>query len=160
MAPAPSKESAMSAWIVWLVIAAALGVAEVTTLTLALGLLAIGALAGALTAALGLPLVVQLIVFGVTSGAGLAVIRPLAVRHISRPPLLRSGTAALVGREALALTEVTRHSGRVRIGGEEWTARPYDPGVVIPQGADVDVLAIEGVTALVHPREDSWPISP
>lgn len=150
----------MSAWIVWLVIAAALGIAEVTTLTLALGLLAIGGLAGALTAALGLPLVVQLIVFGVTSAAGLAVIRPIAVRHVRQPPLLRSGTAALVGREALALTEVTRHSGRVRIGGEEWTARPYDPGVVIPQGADVDVLAIEGVTALVHPREDSWPISP
>jgi membrane protein implicated in regulation of membrane protease activity len=150
----------MSAWIVWLVIAAALGIAEVTTLTLALGLLAIGALAGALTATLGLPLIVQLIVFGVTSAAGLAVIRPIAVRHVRQPPLLRSGTAALVGREALALTEVTRHSGRVRIGGEEWTARPYDPGVVIPQGADVDVLAIEGVTALVHPREDSWPISP
>ena len=150
----------MSAWIVWLVIAAALGIAEVTTLTLALGLLAIGALAGALTAALGLPLIVQLIVFGLSSAAGLAVIRPIAVRHIRQPPLLRSGTAALVGREALALTEVTRHSGRVRIGGEEWTARPYDPGVVIPQGADVDVLAIEGVTALVHPREDSWPTSP
>ena len=150
----------MSAWIVWLFVAAALGIAEVTTLTLALGLLAIGALAGALTAALGLPLIVQLIVFGVTSAAGLAVIRPVAVRHVRQPPLLRSGTAALVGREALALTEVTRHSGRVRIGGEEWTARPYDPGVVIPEGADVDVLAIEGVTALVHPREDSWPISP
>ena len=150
----------MSAWIVWLVIAAALGIAEVTTLTLALGLLAIGALAGALIAALGLPLIVQLVVFGVTSAAGLAVIRPIAVRHIRQPPLLRSGTAALVGREALALTEVTRHSGRVRIGGEEWSARPYDPGVVIPEGTDVDVLAIEGVTALVHPREDSWPISP
>ncbi|MDN3354581.1 NfeD family protein [Actinomadura sp. DC4] len=150
----------MSAWVVWLVIAAVLGIAEVTTLTLALGLLAIGALAGGLTGALGLPLAVQLIVFGVTSAAGLVVIRPLAVRHLRQPPLLRSGTAALVGREALALTEVTRHSGRVRIGGEEWTARPYDPGVVIPQGADVDVLAIEGVTALVHPREDSWPNSP
>jgi membrane protein implicated in regulation of membrane protease activity len=150
----------MSAWVIWLVIAAALGIAEVTTLTFALGLLAIGALAAALTAALDLPLVIQLIAFGVTSAAGLAVLRPLAVRHIRQPPPLRSGTAALVGREALALTEVTRHSGRVRIGGEEWTARPYDPGVVIPQGADVDVLAIEGVTALVHPREDSWQISP
>lgn len=150
----------MPAWVVWLVIAAALGIAEVTTLTLALGLLAVGALAGGLIAALHLPLVVQLIAFGVTSAAGLAVVRPLAVRNLRRPPLLRSGTAALVGREGLALTDVTRHSGRVRIGGEEWSARPYDPGVVIPQGTDVDVLAIEGVTALVHPREDSWPTSP
>ena len=150
----------MPAWVVWLVIAAILGIAEVTTLTLALGLLAIGALVAAVTASLDLPLVVQLIAFGATSAAGLAAVRPLALRHLRQAPLLRSGTAALVGREALALTEVSRHSGRVRIGGEEWTARPYDPGVVIPEGADVDVLAIEGVTALVHPREDSWPISP
>ena len=70
---------------------------------------------------------------------------------------MRSGVAALVGREAIVLTEVDRQSGRVRIGGEEWTARPYDPDVVIPPGTYVDVFAIEGATALVHPREDSWP---
>jgi membrane protein implicated in regulation of membrane protease activity len=149
----------MPAWVIWLVVAAVLGIAEVMTLTLALGLMALAALVAAVTASAGLPLAVQLIAFGVASAAGIAAVRPIAVRQIRQPPLLRSGTAALVGREALALTEVSRHSGRVRIGGEEWTARPYDPGVVIPQGADVDVLAIEGVTALVHPREDSWPIS-
>lgn len=150
----------MPAWVVWLIVAAVLGIAEVTTLTLALGLMALASLVAALTAAAGLPVAVQLIAFGVTSGAGLVVVRPIAMRHLRQPPPLRSGTAALVGREALALTEVTRHSGRVRIGGEEWSARPYDPGIVIPEGADVDVLAIEGVTALVHPREDPWPISP
>jgi len=149
----------MPAWVVWLVVAAVLGIAEVTTLTLSLGLIAIGALVASLTASLGLPPAIQLVAFGATSLAGLAVVRPIAARHIRQPPLLRSGTAALVGREALALTEVSRHSGRVRIGGEEWTARPYDPGVVIPEGTEVDVLAIEGVTALVHPREDPWPIS-
>jgi membrane protein implicated in regulation of membrane protease activity len=149
----------MPAWVIWLVVAAVLGIAEVTTLTLALGLVAFGALVAAVTASAGLPLAVQLIAFGVASAAVIAIVRPIAVRQIRQPPLLRSGTAALVGREALALTEVSRHSGRVRIGGEEWTARPYDPGVVIPEGADVDVLAIEGVTALVHPREYPWPIS-
>jgi membrane protein implicated in regulation of membrane protease activity len=150
----------MPAWVVWLIIAAVLGIAEVITLTLALGLLAAGALVAAVTASAGLPPIVQLIVFAATSAAGLLAVRPLAMRHLRQPPPLRSGTAALVGKEALALTEVSRHSGRVRIGGEEWTARPYDPGVVIPEGADVDVLAIEGVTALVHPREDPWRISP
>jgi membrane protein implicated in regulation of membrane protease activity len=149
----------MPAWVVWLVVAAALGIAEVTTLTLALGLMALGALTAGLTAAIGLPVAIQLVAFGATSVAGLGVLRPIAARHLRQPPLLRSGTAALVGREALALTEVSRHSGLVRIGGEEWSARPYDPGVVIPEGVDVDVLAIEGATALVHPREDPWPIS-
>jgi membrane protein implicated in regulation of membrane protease activity len=150
----------MSAWVIWLVVAAILVIAEVTTLTLALGLMAVGALVAALTAVIGLPTAVQVLAFGVTSVVGIAVVRPIAARHIRQPPLLRSGTAALVGRKALTLTEVSRHAGRVRIGGEEWSARVYDPGLVIPEGADVDVLAIEGVTALVHPQEDPWPISP
>src|SRR4051812_13147131 len=143
----------MEAWVVWLIIAGILGVAEVLTLTLALGLIAVAALAAGCVGALGLPLAVQIAAFALTAGAGIGFIRPIALRHVRQPPPLRSGTAALVGREALALTEVSRHDGRVKIGGEEWTARPYDPDVVIPRGACVDVLAIEGATALVYPRE-------
>jgi membrane protein implicated in regulation of membrane protease activity len=143
----------MEAWVVWLIIAGILAVAEVLTLTLALGLTAVAALAAGLAGVIGLPFAVQLVAFAVTAGAGVVFVRPIALRHVRQPPPLRSGTAALVGREALALTEVTRYEGRVKIGGEEWTARPYDPDVVIPRGAFVDVLAIEGVTALVYPQE-------
>jgi membrane protein implicated in regulation of membrane protease activity len=143
----------MEAWVVWLIIAGVLGIAEVLTLTFALGLIAVAALAAGFIGVLGLPLALQIAAFAVAAGAGVGVIRPIALRHIRQPPPLRSGTAALVGREAVTLTEVTRLDGRVKIGGEEWTARPYDPDVVIPQGEFVDVLAIEGATALVYPRE-------
>jgi membrane protein implicated in regulation of membrane protease activity len=143
----------MEAWVVWLIIAGILGIAEILTLTLALGLIAMAALAAGFVGVIGLPPAVQIVAFAVTAGAGIGFVRPIALRHIRQPPPLRSGTAALVGREAIALTEVTRLDGRVKIGGEEWTARPYDPDVVIPQGAFVDVLAIEGATALVYPRE-------
>ncbi|MEU5989916.1 NfeD family protein [Spirillospora sp. NPDC047418] len=141
----------MGPWVAWLLVAALLGIAELLTLTFALGILAVAALAAGLTGALGLPLAAQAAVFAVGSIAGVAVVRPLAARHIRRPPRLRSGTAALVGREAYTLTEVTRRGGRARIGGEEWTARPYDPDLVIPAGATADVLAIEGATALLYP---------
>ncbi|XRQ06955.1 NfeD family protein [Actinomadura welshii] len=140
----------MEPWVVWLLVAALLGIAEMFTLTLALGLLAAAALAAGIAGALGLPLAAQVAVFAAGSIAGIVVVRPVARRHISQPPPLRSGTAALVGREALTLTEVNRHGGRARIGGEEWTARPYDPALVIPAGAVADVLAIEGVTALLY----------
>jgi membrane protein implicated in regulation of membrane protease activity len=92
-------------------------------------------------------------VFAVAAVAGIVGVRPLALRHIRQPPTLRTGIAALVGKEALTLTEVTRNGGRARIGGEEWTARPYDPDLVIPAGTTVDVMAIEGATALVYPQE-------
>jgi len=142
----------MESWIAWLVLAALLGVAEVLTTTLALGLLAVAALVAAIVGGVGLGLPFQLGAFAITAGAGLGV-RPLAMRHIRQPPLLRSGTSALVGRSATVVEEVTAFDGRVRIGGEVWSARSYDESQVIPAGSAVDVFAIEGATALVHPRE-------
>jgi membrane protein implicated in regulation of membrane protease activity len=143
----------MGSWIVWLVLAALLGVAEVMTTTLAFGLLAVAAVVAAIVGAVGLGLPFQIAAFAVAAGAGLGMVRPLAVRHIRRPPLLRTGTSALVGRSVTVIEEVTPLAGRVRIGGEVWSARSYDEARVIPVGSIVDVFAIEGATALVHPRE-------
>jgi len=143
----------MESWIVWLAAAALLGAAEVMTATLAFGLLAVAAVVAAVAGGVGLGLPVQLGAFAVTAVAGLGVVRPLAVRHIRQPLLLRSGTSALVGRSATVVEEVTARGGRVRIGGELWSARSYDESQVIPVDATVDVFAIEGATALVHPRE-------
>lgn len=139
------------AWIVWLIVAAVLGVAELMTTTFALGIIAVGALVAAGVGALQVGLPLQLLAFVVASGAGLGFVLPIARRHVKQPPLLRTGSAALVGRSANVLEEVTRHSGRVRIGGEEWSARPYDETLVIPVGHLVDVMQIEGATALVYP---------
>jgi membrane protein implicated in regulation of membrane protease activity len=143
----------MGSWIVWLVLAAVLGVAEIMTTTLAFGLIAVGAVVAGVVGVAGAGLPFQLIAFGVASAAGLGVVRPIAVRHIKQPPLLRTGTSALVGRSAKVVEEVTDDGGKVRIGGELWSARPYDESQVIPVGSSVDVFAIEGATALVHPRE-------
>jgi membrane protein implicated in regulation of membrane protease activity len=143
----------MGAWIIWLIVAAVLGVAELMTTTLALGLIAVAAVVAAVVGAVGLSAPIQLAAFVAASVAGLAFVRPIAMRHIKQPPLLRTGTAALVGKSAIVTQEVTGHSGRVRIGGEEWSSRAYDETLVIPVGRVVDVLQIEGATALVFPRE-------
>ena len=143
----------MQGWVVWLIVAAVLGVAELMTTTFALGIIAVGALVAACAGALGLGLPFQLLAFVVASGAGLGFVLPIARRHIKQPPLLKTGPAALVGRSAQVLEEVSEHGGRVRIGGEIWSARPYDETLVIPVGGIVDVMQIEGATALVHPRE-------
>ena len=143
----------MQGWVVWLIVAAVLGVAELMTTTFALGIIAVGALVAACAGALGLGLPFQLLAFVVASGAGLGFVLPIARRHIKQPPLLKTGPAALVGRSASVLEEVNRHGGRVRIGGEIWSARPYDETLVIPVGGIVDVMQIEGATALVYPRE-------
>lgn len=143
----------MDDWVVWLILAVTLGIAEIFTLTASLGLLGAAALITSAVAALGLPLPLQLIIFTLTSAAGLLVIRPIAARHIRQVPSQRFGVQALEGKTAYVLREVSGHDGRVRIGGEEWSARSYDETLVIPEGAIVDVIKIEGATALVYPRE-------
>jgi membrane protein implicated in regulation of membrane protease activity len=143
----------MGIWIVWLIVAAVLGVFEIMTATLAFGLVALAALVGAGVGAVGGNPALQFGAFVITSAAGLGLVRPFAMRHVRHPPLLRTGTAALVGRSAYVLDDVTAHGGRVRIGGEEWSARPYDETLTIPKGSTVDVMQIEGATALVYPRE-------
>ena len=143
----------MMAWIVWLIVAAALGIAELLTTTFALGIIAVAALVAAGVGSLHATLPLQLLAFVVAAAAGLGFVLPVARQHVKQPPLLRTGTAALIGKSASVLEEVTAQSGRVRIGGEVWTARPYDETLVIPVGAAVDVMQIEGATALVYPRE-------
>ncbi|GAA4570021.1 NfeD family protein [Planotetraspora kaengkrachanensis] len=143
----------MDSWIIWIILAAALGVAEIFTLTAALGILSVAALLTAGVAAVGLPPALQIIVFVLAAGAGLIGVRPIAMRHIRQPPAQRFGVSALVGKPAYVTREVTGRDGRVRIGGEEWSARAYDETLVIPPGATVDVIEIEGATALVYPRE-------
>ncbi|HEV3381359.1 MAG TPA: NfeD family protein [Trebonia sp.] len=143
----------MMAWIAWLIVAAVLGVAELMTTTFALGIIAVAALVAAGVGGLHAGLPFQLLAFVVAAGAGLGFVLPIARRHIRQPPLLRTGTAALVGKSASVLEEVTADSGRVRIGGEIWSARSYDETLVIPAGVTVDVMQIEGATALVYPRE-------
>jgi membrane protein implicated in regulation of membrane protease activity len=143
----------VSAWIIWLIVAVVLGTAEILTTTLAFGLVGLAALLAAGAGFFGGDAAIQFGVFVLASALGLGVARPFALRHLRHPPLLRSGTAALIGRPAVVVEEVGPHSGRVRIGGELWSARSYDETQVIPAGKTVDVMHIEGAIALVYPRE-------
>jgi membrane protein implicated in regulation of membrane protease activity len=140
-------------WLFWLVLAGLLGLAEFFTLTLALGILAGAALVASIAAGVGASVPIQLLAFAVASGIGLVAVRPVARRHLALPPPSRDGSDALIGRSALVTREVSATGGLVNLSGEEWSARPYDEDLVIPPGVRVDVLQIEGATALVHPRE-------
>jgi membrane protein implicated in regulation of membrane protease activity len=139
----------MPDWVFWLIGAAVLAAGEVATLGFFLGAVSLAALPAAAVAAAGAGPAVQLAVFIVSSLASLAFIRPIARRHLNTPPSIRTGTAALVGARAVVLARVHADGGRVKIGGEEWTARPYDEDAVYDEGARVEVLKIEGATALV-----------
>jgi membrane protein implicated in regulation of membrane protease activity len=137
-------------WVLWVVLAAALAIGEVLTLSFLLGLIAVAAILAGVVAALGAGLAVQLIVFIAASIATLALVRPVAKRHLRTPAQLRTGTAALVGAKGVVTERVDDLSGQVKIGGEVWSARTFMEGEVIEPGTRVEVARIEGATALVY----------
>ena len=141
----------MAAWVIWAIVAVGLAVGEILTPGLFfLGPVALAAVAAAAVAAAGAGLGISLAVFIVGSLASLAILRPIARRHLHMPARLRTGAAALVGSRGLAVERIDAHGGRVKIGGEVWTARAFDESQVIEPGARVEIVKIEGATALVY----------
>ncbi|MFC9119677.1 NfeD family protein [Streptomyces sp. NPDC057067] len=140
-------------WFVWLLAAAALGAAEFFTLTLVLGLLAGAALVAAVVAGVGVGLLGQIVALAAAAAAGLILVRPVALRLMAQQPITREGSDALIGKQAQVVREVTGTRGLIKLAGEEWSARALDESLVIPEGALVDVMEIDGATAVVYPRE-------
>ncbi|WKR21961.1 NfeD family protein [Actinomyces israelii] len=143
------------AWLWWLGASLVMGVVETLTVDLTFLMLAGGALGGAAAAALGGPLWVQALVFAVVSVLLLVAVRPWARRRLTRgSPDARTNAEGLIGREAVALTAVDAHGGRVRLGGEEWSARlsKENGGVSrLSVGDPVRVTDIDGAIAVVAP---------
>jgi membrane protein implicated in regulation of membrane protease activity len=143
----------MDAWLIWLICAVAAAVGEILTAGFFLAPFSAGAFGGMLAALLGAGGVIQLVVFAAITLACFALVRPVAKRHLYTPPAIRTGTAALVGRNGIVLERIANDEGlgTVRIDGEVWTARSYDESVEIEAGAKVQVVEIRGATALVAP---------
>ncbi|MDR1392640.1 MAG: NfeD family protein [Bifidobacteriaceae bacterium] len=139
----------------WLIGAILLGVVEVMTVDFTFLMLAVGALAAAAAAWIGAVWWVTIIVFGVVAGVMLIAVRPLLLSRLKAKgeaaPV--SGTAALVGKLAEAVTPVDEHGGRIKIGGDVWTARFDGEGIIVP-GTTLVVQAIDGATAVVVPAPE------
>jgi len=139
----------VSAWVVWLIAAVAFLATEMATTTLFVIPFAGGALAAMVAALAGLGVALQLVVFLLVSALALTAVRPIARRHRTAPPQIRTGTAALVGRSATVLEQVTGGGGTVKLEGEVWSARALDEDAVLEAGSRVQVIQIQGATAIV-----------
>jgi len=141
----------VAAWVIWAIVAVLFAIGELVTPGLFwLGPIALAAVLAAIVAAIGLAVGLQLVVFILASIATLAILRPIARAHLRMPHAIRTGTAALVGARGLVVDRTDAHGGRVKIGGELWSARTFDEAQVIEPGTTVEVVKIEGATALVY----------
>lgn len=132
----------------WLVASGVLLVVEMLTVDLLFACLAFAALLAAGASAFGFHGIVQGVVFGVGAIGSLMFLRPVALRHLKKKPADHAtNVEALIGAPAVTLSAVTELEGLVKLSGEPWSARTNKGEIEI--GARVEVIAIEGVTAVI-----------
>jgi len=137
---------------VFLALAILLGAAELFSLDLVLGMLALGALVGMVAALLGAGFAFAAIAAALGAVACLALVRPPLIKRLHTGPELTLGHGKLVGQQGMVTERITGlEAGRIKLAGEIWSAKPYDETLVIDQGQTVEVLEIRGATAYVHP---------
>ena len=140
----------MDPWLLWLIAGGLFAAGEIVSLDLVLLMFAGGALAGMTVALLGGATVLQMIAFIVVSGLLLAVVRPIAKRHlVERTPLQLDGVDSLIGRTAKVTREIDFAGGRIRMGADEWSARTQHSGESFAVGDVVRILQVDGATAVV-----------
>ncbi len=142
------------AWLVWLIVGVVLLGVEAISLAFVAVYFGVAALFAALVAAIGGPAWSQVVCFGAASLLGLVLTRRIATR-VLRGPAPKTNVQTLVGRRGVVTKTLGDDAtGQIRVGTEYWTARTYfeDAGEV-PPGSKVEVMSIEGVTAVVMPLE-------
>lgn len=133
----------------WIIAALALVGLEVAGGEFVLLMLGGGALAAAGTSAAGADTWVSALVFAVVSIALLLLVRPPLKRHFLSGPKQAMNTDALLGARAEVIEQVHDDGGLVRIGGEQWSARPARSGFVFEPGTRLVVERIDGAIAVV-----------
>ena len=137
-------------WVVWVGVALILAAVEAATVDFVFVMFAGGALAGGLAAGLGGNAAVQVIVAVAVAALLLFVVRPIIKRKFTDGQHDTTiGASGLVGREARVLQTVTDTDGRIKLGGETWSARTPEGAEPLRPGDDARVIAIHGATAIV-----------
>jgi membrane protein implicated in regulation of membrane protease activity len=147
-----------NSWAIWLSLAFLLGIAEIMSLDLVLIMLAVGAL-GAAVVALAAPSLwwLQILVATAISISMLLLLRPTLLAKVRSMPGYRSSTAKMVGSSGVAVSQIDKSGGEIKVDGQSWTARPYSLDVVIEQGTEIEVYEIDGAIAVVYPKHGQLP---
>lgn len=141
-------------WWLWMALAAIFVVGEIFTAGFFLLWFGIGAAAAGILALVGLGPAWQLGAFVVVSGVLFAVSRKLADKITKKQPP-GVGADRFIGKEGIVLQEIDnqKNTGRVRLKNEDWRADSVTDEI-IPQGARVEVVNLDGTHLIVRERKE------
>ena len=141
----------MKELIIWLVLLIVFIAVEAATLGLVCIWFAGGALIALIVAALKGPVWLQLVLFLITALVLLIFTRPVAVKYFNKDRV-KTNVGSIIGKQGIVTAEIDnlQATGKVAVSGQEWTARSIEEGIIIPEGAVVQVEAVSGVKLMVR----------
>ncbi|MGH7604325.1 MAG: NfeD family protein [Gemmatimonadaceae bacterium] len=139
----------INAALVWIIIAVVALAIEATNLNLIFLFGGVAALLAGTLAALGVPVIGQIIGFALAALILPGLLRPRLLRRLGGVGVL-SRTDALIGQTGRITTAIDpiNGMGRVLVHGHDWAANSTEP---ISEGAVVEILGSDGIVLLVAP---------
>ena len=148
-------------WIVWLILAVVLIIAEIFTLGFVLFWFGVGALAAALVGFFGLGLGWQFATFAVVSIVLTAMSRTIFAKYFSHDDgiVMKSGVDSLPGKVGTVVEPSKGVLGEaaVKVFGSTWTAYPIDDETKLIAGEKVEVIEVRGSSIYVRPQTKELP---
>lgn len=135
--------------VLWIIVAVICILIEAATLGLTTIWFAIGAIFAWIVTEFNAPIIVQVLVFLITSGVVLYFVRPVAQR-VLKIGNVRTNADSLVGKIAVVIKEINSYEGvgQVKVAGKIWSAKSYD-NEVIERDSKVEIIEIQGVKLVV-----------
>ena len=139
-------------WIFWLIAAGVFFIIEMATIGFLVFWLGIGALLAMVTSFITDSLLLQVIVFVVTSTLLLIFTRPLVNKFIKTPKEVKTNAYSIIGKKGLVTKDINsiNSTGQVKVDGELWSAIGEND-MEISKGTEVEVIEIKGVKVIVAP---------
>ena len=137
-------------WIFWLIAAGVFFIIEMATIGFLVFWLGIGALLAMLTSFITDSILIQVLVFVITSILLLIFTRPLVNKFIKVPKEVKTNAYSIIGKKAIVISKINNieGNGQVKIDGDVWSAKSFDDED-IPENTEVEIIEIDGVKAVV-----------
>ncbi len=134
-------------WLFWTIITIVCLIMELSSGDFYVTCFAIGALVSIVTAVVGLPFWMQVVVWAICSVLSIWLIRPHLVQAIHRGADERKSNAdALIGQVGeVSQTIIAGDYGRVKLDGDDWKAEAPTVNVDIAVGTKVKVVGRESI---------------
>lgn len=137
-------------WVFWLIAAGVFFIIEMATIGFLVFWLGIGALLAMVTSFITDSILIQALVFIITSTLLLIFTRPLVDKFIKIPKEVKTNAYSIIGKKGIVISKINNIEGvgQIKIDGDVWSAKSATDED-IPENTEVEIVEIDGVKAVV-----------